>query len=88
MTEFTWIRDEAFSVPKEEGGVLPATLQSMFSENAHVTSLESLAKQAVSLVDQLAAAVTAPHRPGSSPSPTTRSGRTRLGDQAAPKPLA
>jgi len=47
VTEFIWIRDEAFSVPMEEGGVLPATLLAMFGSHTEIVDLESSAKKAV-----------------------------------------
>jgi len=46
VTEFSWIRDEAHRVAKEETGILPATLLAMFGENAEIANLENSAAQA------------------------------------------
>ena len=46
VTEFGWIREEAYRVVKEETGVLPPTLQAMFGENAEIVSLDKLASDA------------------------------------------
>ena len=48
VTEFGWIRDEAFRVAKDEAGVLPATHQAMFGENAEISNLEFSAAEASS----------------------------------------
>jgi hypothetical protein len=47
-TEFSWIRDEACQVAKDESGILPATLLAMFGENSEIASLEVPAAQAAS----------------------------------------
>lgn len=47
VTEFGWIRDEAYCVTKDNTGVLPATLQAMFGENAEIANLENLANIAI-----------------------------------------
>jgi hypothetical protein len=46
-SEFAWIRDDSFRVPKDETGVLPATLQAIFGEDDEVKSLEHSAKRAI-----------------------------------------
>jgi hypothetical protein len=40
VTEFGWIRDEAYRVEKDVSQVLPATLDAMFGENAGITDQE------------------------------------------------
>jgi hypothetical protein len=48
VSEFSWIRDEAYKVPKESGGGLPAALPTMFPENADdIVKLASLVGQAL-----------------------------------------
>ena len=46
VTEFGWIRDEAYAVAKDTSGLLPATLNEMFGENPDITTLETLAIEA------------------------------------------
>jgi hypothetical protein len=48
VTEFGWIRDDAYRVAQEETGALPATLLAMFGENAEIASLEKSAARAIS----------------------------------------
>ncbi len=46
ITEFGWIRDEAYAVAKDTSGLLPATLNEMFGENPDIATLEALAIEA------------------------------------------
>jgi len=46
VTEFSWIRDEAFRVVKEDTGVLPDKLLAMFGKDTEFLSLEASAAQA------------------------------------------
>lgn len=46
VTEFYWIRDEAYKVAQDRTEALPATLQAMFGEDAEIAKLEELAEQA------------------------------------------
>lgn len=46
VNEFAWIRDEAYRVPTEDDGGLPATLTAMFGENTVISNLGVQAMQA------------------------------------------
>lgn len=47
VTEFTWIRDAAYCVPKEGDRVLAASLVTMFGDTAEISALEKLAKKVI-----------------------------------------
>lgn len=46
-TEFAWIRDAAYRVPKEESGELAASLVALFGDTDEIATLEKSAKKAV-----------------------------------------
>jgi hypothetical protein len=46
VTEFSWIRDEAYHVAKGTAGGLPTTLLAMFGEDAWIANLQSAAEEA------------------------------------------
>jgi hypothetical protein len=46
VTEFSWIRDEAYHVAKGAAGGLPTTLLAMFGEDAWIANLQSAAEEA------------------------------------------
>lgn len=47
VTEFIWIRDEAYCVKKDEATELPPTLREMFGESPELATLEINAKEAI-----------------------------------------